>query len=76
MSRIRSPIRNWSFNLGIRGDLYDGFSATARQAEPRVGIAYNLNQPIPFSKFPTPEPWKLHSMRTWSLPALGVTSHF
>ncbi len=32
---------NWSFNLGIRGDLYNGLS-TARQAEPRVGIAYNV----------------------------------
>ena len=31
----------WSFNLGIRGDLYNGLS-TARQAEPRVGIAYNI----------------------------------
>jgi hypothetical protein len=32
---------NWSFNLGIRGDLYNGLSS-ARQAEPRVGIAYNF----------------------------------
>jgi hypothetical protein len=32
---------NWSFNVGIRGDLYNGLS-TARQAEPRVGIAYNF----------------------------------
>src|SRR5271155_1210996 len=32
---------NWSFNLGIRGDLYNGL-ATARQAEPRIGIAYNI----------------------------------
>jgi Carboxypeptidase regulatory-like domain/TonB-dependent Receptor Plug Domain len=31
----------WSFNLGIRGDLYNGLSS-ARQAEPRVGIAYNI----------------------------------
>jgi hypothetical protein len=31
----------WTFNLGIRGDLYNGL-AIARQAEPRVGIAYNL----------------------------------
>jgi hypothetical protein len=31
----------WSFNLGIRGDLYNGLS-TARQAEPRLGIAYNI----------------------------------
>lgn len=32
---------NWSFNLGIRGDLYNGLSI-ARQAEPRLGIAYNI----------------------------------
>ena len=31
----------WSFNLGIRGDLYNGLS-TAREAEPRIGIAYNI----------------------------------
>ncbi len=34
---------NWSLNLGIRGDLYNGLS-TARQAEPRVGIAYNVKK--------------------------------
>jgi hypothetical protein len=32
---------NWNFNLGIRGDLYNGLS-TARQAEPRLGVAYNI----------------------------------
>jgi hypothetical protein len=32
---------NWSFNLGLRGDFYNGIT-TARQAEPRVGIAYNI----------------------------------
>ena len=32
---------SWSFNLGIRGDMYRGLS-TANQAEPRVGIAYNI----------------------------------
>jgi hypothetical protein len=31
----------WSFNLGIRGDLYRGLSSTS-QAEPRLGIAYNI----------------------------------
>jgi Carboxypeptidase regulatory-like domain/TonB-dependent Receptor Plug Domain len=31
----------WSFNLGIRGDIYNGLSA-ASQAEPRIGIAYNF----------------------------------
>jgi hypothetical protein len=32
---------NWAFNLGIRGDIYRGFSKDA-QAQPRVGIAYNV----------------------------------
>jgi hypothetical protein len=35
--------KNWTFNLGIRGDLYNGLS-TASQAEPRVGIAYNVGR--------------------------------
>jgi hypothetical protein len=32
---------NWTFNLGIRGDLYHGLT-DASQAEPRVGVSYNL----------------------------------
>ena len=32
---------NWNFNLGIRGDLYNGL-AILRQAEPRMGIAYHV----------------------------------
>ena len=34
---------NWRFNLGIRGDLYNGL-AIAHQAEPRLGVAYNIKQ--------------------------------
>lgn len=34
---------NWSFNLGLRGDLYNGLS-TARQVEPRLGLAYNIKR--------------------------------
>jgi hypothetical protein len=34
---------NWSLNLGLRGDFYNGLT-TARQAEPRVGIAYNIKK--------------------------------
>jgi len=33
--------KNWSFNLGIRGDVYSGITH-ATQAEPRLGIAYNI----------------------------------
>jgi hypothetical protein len=31
----------WTFNLGLRGDVYRGL-AGAQQAEPRLGIAYNI----------------------------------
>jgi len=34
---------SWSFNLGLRGDLYNGIT-TGRQAEPRLGIAYNVKK--------------------------------
>jgi hypothetical protein len=34
---------NWTLNLGIRGDIYNGLT-TAQQAEPRVGIAYNVKR--------------------------------
>jgi hypothetical protein len=33
----------WSLNLGLRGDLYNGLTV-ARQAEPRVGVAYNIKK--------------------------------
>ncbi len=36
-------VRNWTFSLGIRGDIYNGL-ATASQAEPRLGISYNLQK--------------------------------
>jgi hypothetical protein len=36
-------VRNWSFNLGIRGDLYRGLSSTSA-AEPRVAVAYNFKK--------------------------------
>jgi Carboxypeptidase regulatory-like domain len=34
-------VKNWSYMLGLRVDLYNGL-ATAKQVEPRVGIAYKL----------------------------------
>ncbi len=36
-------LNNWSFNLGIRGDIYSGITH-ATQAEPRVGVAYNIKR--------------------------------
>jgi hypothetical protein len=34
---------NWVVNVGIRGDLYNGL-ASATQAEPRVGLSYNVKR--------------------------------
>jgi len=36
-------VRNWSFTVGMRGDFYNGLSRD-RQAEPRLGVAYNIKQ--------------------------------
>ncbi len=34
-------LHNWTFNLGLRGDIYRGITK-ANQAEPRLGISYNV----------------------------------
>jgi hypothetical protein len=34
---------NWNFQLGLRGDFYNGLF-THKEAEPRIGIAYNVKQ--------------------------------
>jgi len=34
-------LKNWTFNLGVRGDVYHGITQ-ASQVEPRVGIAYRI----------------------------------
>jgi hypothetical protein len=36
-------VKQWLFNVGIRGDLYNGLTIT-RQAEPRVGLSYTVKQ--------------------------------
>lgn len=33
----------WTFNLGVRGDMYNGFVSHG-EAEPRAGIAYNIKK--------------------------------
>ncbi len=34
-------VGNWTANIGIRGDLYNGLTS-ARQAQPRIGLAYSI----------------------------------
>ena len=33
----------WAFNLGLRGDFYNGLS-THKEGEPRLGVAYNIKR--------------------------------
>ncbi len=35
---------DWVFNLGLRGDIYNGLDTATKQAEPRVGAAYNIKK--------------------------------
>jgi hypothetical protein len=34
----------WVFNLGLRGDFYNGLDTATKQPEPRVGVAYNIKK--------------------------------
>jgi hypothetical protein len=34
---------NWLFNIGIRGDIYNGLTTT-KQAEPRLGVSYKVKR--------------------------------
>jgi hypothetical protein len=34
---------SWNFNLGLRGDIYNGLS-THTEAEPRLGVSYNIKK--------------------------------
>jgi hypothetical protein len=41
--RDNITVGNWSLNLGLRGDLYNGITS-GNQVEPRVGAAYNVKK--------------------------------
>jgi hypothetical protein len=36
-------VKNWLFNLGIRGDMYNGLTIQ-KQAEPRAGVSYSIKK--------------------------------
>ncbi len=52
---------------------YNGITS-ANQAEPRVGVAYNIKRPILCCGSPTPARWRRRSMRTWCLRAPAATT--
>ena len=66
---------NWLFNLGIRGDLYNGL-AIARQAEPRLGGAYQGSEPTPYCELPMRARWRRRLMKTWCFPARAAPMLF
>ncbi len=54
---------NWSFNVGVRGDFYNGLS-THKEAEPRLGLAYNIKRSNTVLRVSYARWWKRRSMRT------------
>ena len=55
---------NWMFNLGIRGDLYNGLSI-ARQAEPRLGTATHQEDEHGVAGLVCADAGEVRSTRTW-----------
>ncbi len=62
---------NWSLNLGIRGDLYNGITV-ARQAEPRLGVAYNVKKTNTVLRVSYARTWNRLLMKIWFFPALDA----
>ena len=58
-------VKNWTFNLGVRFDYYDGITS-AKQGEPRLGAAYNFKPTNTCFGSPTPARSKRRSTRIWS----------
>ena len=62
---------NWSLNLGLRGDFYNGLTAH-KEAEPRLGVAYNVKKTNTVLRVSYARCWKLPSTKTWCSPAPGA----
>ena len=65
--------KNWNFNLGLRGDIYDGISHAQARPNRASASPTTSSPPTPFCGFPMPAPWKLRSTRTWCCPASDAT---
>ena len=62
---------NWSINLGLRGDIYNGLTSHS-EAEPRSASLITSRRPIPSCALCTREYWKPRSTRIWCFPAQVV----
>ena len=59
---------DWLFNLGIRGDLYNGLPSLARRS-PAWALPTTLTRRIPCCASPMLALWRRHSTKTWCSPA-------
>jgi hypothetical protein len=64
----------WNFNLGIRGDLYNGLT-TAQEAEPRIGAAYNVKQSNTVLRFSYARTMETPFNENLILSSLGCTNN-
>jgi hypothetical protein len=64
----------WNFNLGVRGDLYNGLTV-AREAEPRLGAAYNIKQSNTVLRFSYAHTMETPFNENLILSSLGCTNN-
>jgi len=65
---------NWSFNLGVRGDIYNGLT-TAQEAQPRLGAAYNIKRSNTVLRFSYARTMETPFNENLILSSLGCTNN-
>ena len=63
---------NWLFNLGIRGDVYNGLTSRRNRQSLAWGLATTSSPQARCSVSPTRAPWRRRSTRTWCCLAAGA----
>ena len=67
-------LKNWTFNLGVRFDKYNGLDQRRARAS-RAWASPTTSSPLKrCCASPMPAPWKLRSMRIWCWPAWDATT--
>ena len=65
-------VRNWNFNLGIRGDFYNGLTIGKPGGATRRESPTTSRRPTPSFASPMLARWRLLSTRTWCSPVWGA----
>ena len=66
-------VHNWTFNLGVRFDKYNGISQRRARGTAAWVSLTTSSRPTPCCGCPTPAPWRLRSTRIWCWRAWDAT---